>query len=306
MKKIYLILILAGTLLLDACEPKTKKDEDSYLQPISDRYLGQKPPGLTPIAFAPGIVSTEEYFEDGNTFSPDLKEYYFVRHGGKYEKPTSMVIRYENGNWGDEVETDIKYPVFSKDGNTIYRGNKYKVRTDSGWSEFKSMGSPFTDKIIMGITVSNSGTFFFDEFVFDEFERPDTVGAISYSRRVNGEYQPRQKLGEEINTGAWIAHPYIAPDESYLLWNVKREDGYGDSDIYVSFQENNGSWTLAINMGDKINTTHGESGPKVTPDEKYLFFWRGYERVEEDGSSFWVGSPYWVDAKVIENLRPKQ
>ncbi len=291
---------------LYACVSDTEKTNDYELPPLEDRYLGQEPPGLIPVAFAPGIISSEEYFEDGNTFSPDLKEYYFVRHGGKYEEQTALVIRYENGSWGEETKTDTKYPVFSKDGNTIYRGNKFKEKTDSGWSEFKSMGAPFSDKHIMGITVADNGTFFFDEFTFDEFERPDTVGAISYSRMINGEYQPRQKLNEEINTGAWIAHPYIAADESYLLWNVKREDGYGDSDIYVSFRAEDGQWLPAINMGDKINTSKGESGPKVTPDGKYLFFWRGYERIEEDGSSFFVGSPYWVDAKIIENLRPRQ
>ncbi len=43
-------------------------------------YLGQKPPGMTPEVFAPGIISSPDHRElAGGTFSPDGKEYYFTR-----------------------------------------------------------------------------------------------------------------------------------------------------------------------------------------------------------------------------------
>jgi hypothetical protein len=230
-----------------------------------------------------------------------MKKYYFSRKNGNYEKRTFFVIRYENNEWGNESETDIKWPRYSRDGNIMYKGNKYRDRTETGWSELKSMGKPFTDIHIMGISVSDKGTFF-----FDQFQRPDTIGAISYSRFIDGKYQPRQKMGAEINTGTWIAHPKIAPDESYLMWDVAREDGYGGSDLYISFRHKGGSWLPAMNMGAQINTEFQESGVSVSPDGKYLFFSRGEWKLREDGSTYWVGRPYWVDAQVIENLRPKQ
>ncbi len=204
MRKAYFILMLAGALFLNACHTKNQKSKDNDSPTIETAYFGEKPPGLIPKLFAPDIVSPEGLFE-GGTFSPDMKTFYFSRKNGKYEKRTFFVIRYENNSWGNESETDIEYPRFSKDGNTIYKGNKYRERTETGWSELKSMGPPFTDKHIMGITVSDKGTFF-----FDQFERPDTVGAISYSRFINGKYEPRQKLGKEINTGTWIAPKYCS------------------------------------------------------------------------------------------------
>ena len=295
---VFVILVLA--LFLNACNTKKQNSKDNDFPTLEDRYFGEKPPGLIPVPFAPEIVSPEGLFEEG-TFSPDMKTYYFSRNNGKYEKRTFFVIRYENNKWGNESETDIEYPRFSKDGNIIYKGNKYRERTESGWSELKSMGPPFTDKHIMGISVSDKGTFF-----FDQYERPDTVGAISYSRLIDGKYEPRQKLGKEINTGTWIAHPKIAPDESYLIWDVEREDGYGGSDLYISFRAKDDSWLPAMNMGDKINTATNESGGTMSPDGKYLFISRGDWQVREDGSTYWVGKPYWVDAQVIENLRPKQ
>ncbi len=299
MRKAYSIFLLAGALFLNACHTKNKHAKDTDSSTIETAYFGEQPPGLTPQLFAPEIVSPDGLFE-GGTFSPDMKSFYFTRKNGKYEKRTFFVIRYENNGWGEESETDIEYPRFSKDGNTMYKGNKYRSRTDTGWSELKSMGAPFTDKHIMGISVSDKGTFF-----FDEWDGKDTTGAISYSRLINGEYEPRQKLGKEINTGTWIAHPKIAPDESYLLWDVEREDGFGGSDIYISFRQKDGSWLPAINMGDKINTELQESGVSVTPDGKYLFFSRGQWETKADGSTNWVGKSYWVDAQIIENLRPQ-
>ncbi|WP_106794223.1 hypothetical protein [Aquimarina sp. Aq78] len=299
MKKTYFILILVLALFLNACNTKNQKVNDPDFPTLEDRYFGEEPPGLIPVEFAPDIVSPEGLFEGGR-HSPDGKSYYFTRKNGKYEERTFFVIRYENGSWGNESETELKWPRFSKGGDTLYRGNKYRDRTETGWSEYKSLGAPFTDMHIMGISFSDDGTSY-----FDQFERPDTIGAISYSRLINGKYEPRQKMGKEINTGTWIAHPHIAPDESYLLWDVVREDGFGNSDLYISFRAKDGSWVPAINMGDKINTALDESGVHVTDDGKYLFFSRGAWEVKEDGSTNWVGTPYWVDAQIIENLRPK-
>ena len=300
MKKPHFILILVFALFLNACNTKKQNAKDSDSLTIETAYFGEKAPGLIPKLFDPKMVSPEGLFE-GGTFSPDMKAYYFSRKNGKYEKRTFFVIRYESNSWGNELETDIEYPRFSKDGNMIYRGNKYRERTDTGWSELKSLGPPFSDRHIMGISVSDKGTRY-----FDEWDGKDTIGAISYSRLINGNYEPRQKMGKEINTGAWIAHPNIAPDESYLIWDHQGEGGYGQADIYISFRQKDGSWLPLINMGDKINTALQESGASISHDGKYLFFSRGEWKAREDGSTYWVGRPYWVDAQVIENLRPQE
>jgi hypothetical protein len=126
---------------------------------------------------------------------------------------------------------------------------------------------------------------------------------MSYSHLINGKHEEPQKMNKSINSGKYIAHPFIAPDESYLMWDAEKEGG-DTPDIYISFRQKDGSWGEAINMGDEINTPLYEQRPKVTPDGKYLFFWKGDVKAREDGSRYVVGSPYWVDAKIIETLRP--
>ncbi len=104
-------------------------------------------------------------------------------------------------------------------------------------------------------------------------------------------------MSKALSTGAYNAHPFIAPDDSYLIWDSERDGGYGRSDLYISFRQQDGSWGAAINMGDKINTALEDGFPNVTPDGKYLFFGR---QVSPGNSDI-----FWVDAQIIETLRPK-
>jgi tetratricopeptide (TPR) repeat protein len=60
---------------------------------LQGEYLGQKPPGLKPEVFAPGIVSTRGGHEFSCTFSPDGKEFYFNRG------PDIFVCRWEKEGW---------------------------------------------------------------------------------------------------------------------------------------------------------------------------------------------------------------
>lgn len=279
------LLILTCAISLNTVFAKEDSVNDPDFPALENRYLGQKPPGLIPELFAPGIVSTEEYVEAGGDFTPDMKEFYFSRYGGKYKKRTLFVLQYKNHKWSREsvLSTDIE---------------KYRERFNPGWSEMKSL-EPYKDIPIHGLSVSAKGTYYIDEYT------REGNGVLRYSRLINGEREAPKPLDKVINTGKWVAHPFIAPDESYLMWDVEKEGDYG-ADIYISFRQQDGSWGAAINMGDKINTGLYDQSPRVTPDGKYLFFWKGDEKVREDGSTYMVGSPYWVDAQIIENLRPKQ
>ena len=140
------------------------------------------------------------------------------------------------------------------------------------------------------LTASEAGTYFFD--VREE------VGAIRVSRMVAGRRQPPEVLPETINSGKWIAHPFIAPDESYLIWDAERDGGYGDSDLYISFKQRDGSWGPAINLGPEINTEHEDTFGSVTPDGKYLIF----QRIDANRPISFANI-HWVDAQVLVELR---
>lgn len=253
--------------------------------PAKDRYLGQKPPSLTPQLFAPDIIKTP-FREAGAAFSPDLKEFYFRRRGGKYKHNTLVMVQHKDNRWVESlVARKAGEPFISPDGKTLHLGRRYRERTKDGWSELKSLDAPFKDMRIMRLTTSAKGTYYFDE--------ASETGPLHYSRLIDGKHEKPKKV--EVDAGKWNAHPFIAPDESYLIWDDQRN---GNADLYISFRQKDGSWGAAINLGDKINTEANEAYGSVTPDGKYFFFHRSTGGGNAD--------IYWVDVQVIENLRPKK
>ena len=257
-------------------------------------YLGQKTPGLIPEVFAPGIVSTKGW-EYGVVFTPDMKELYFIRERAEDKKHEMVVFQNKNNRWLETVVGPrVGQPFVAPDGKTMHLGKRYKERTDTGWSERKSLGSPFEEIRIMRMTASSKGTYVFDE------AGTDGNGVIRFSRLVDGKRGAPTPFSKEINTGTWNAHPFIASDESYIIWDGRRDSGFGGSDIYISFRQQDGSWGAAINLGDKINTDAWEAAASVTPDGKYLFFNRNMNPDNYDNVDI-----FWVDAQIIEDLRPK-
>lgn len=288
MKNISVLLIyFAFVVFCIARQNKKQQTQGNNTSSTKNIYLGQKPPGLVPELFAPDLIKTE-HREAEAAFTPDLKEFYFRRRGGKYKRNTLVVVQYKNNKWVESVIAPLAgEPFISTDGKTLHLGNKYRERTKTGWSEVKRLDAPFKDIRIMRLTVSSKGTYYFDE--------ASETGAIRYSRLIDGKHEKPQSLG--IKLGAWNAHPFIAPDESYIIWDDQREKGYGKADLYISFKKKNGAWGPAINLGDKVNTEFGEAYGSVSPDGKYFFFHRGY------GGD--TGDIFWMDAKFIEDLRPE-
>ena len=257
-------------------------------------YMGQPGPGMKAEVFAPGIISTEAW-ELEAVFAPGMHEFYFTTRGGKYTAPTVVGFRQENNIWKKFIEfTRDGEVTFSPDGKRMHMAEGYKERVGSGWSERMSLGSMFEreDWGIMRLSASATGT-----YVFDDYKSSDV---IRMSTLVDGNRQEPKKMGPVINTGKWTAHPYIAPDESYLIWDSEREGGFGASDLYISFRQEDESWGPAINMGDKVNSDKWDAYASVTPDGKYILFNRG---VDPENNNVDI---YWVSADIIDELRPKE
>jgi hypothetical protein len=260
-------------------------------------YLGQAPPGLIPKKFAPGYVSTRHRDFSGS-FTPKMKEFYFSRMDVDTKKWWLIRFKLENNKWQESVVGPrVGRPILAPNGNIMHLGNKYMERTTRGWSEVKSLGPMFdrSDWGIMRLSASAKGT-----YVFDDYKNND---ALRISTVKHGKRQQPKLLGPQFNSGKLTAHPFIASDESYIMWDSEKDEGYGEKDLYISFRQKDGSWGAAINLGNKINTDGGETNAYVSPDGKYLFFNRYSVQAKNGGES--EGDIYWVDAKIIETLGPK-
>jgi hypothetical protein len=135
---------------------------------------------------------------------------------------------------------------------------------------------------------------------------------------VDGHYLAPELLPATVNAPTHDWTPFVAPDESYLLFSSLRPGGFGEGDIYVSFRTGDDSWTPAINLGSSINERFNERYPCVSPDGRYLFFvsdkvapalLEGENLAREEFVQHYSrpgngwSDVYWVDAAVLDRLK---
>jgi ankyrin repeat protein len=281
---------------------------------LTGPYFGQKPPGKKPQLFAPDIVSTSRHGHSSVAFSPDGMEaywsaYFFPVDSG-YAQGAMVYSENRNGQWiipkfpefTQGIETHDDVPVFSKDGSKLYflsrrpqtpggQRAREKVwiveRTESGWQDpYLAPGEINNLDIHWQFSISDSGT------LYIQGDRNDSHGLtdIYRSRLVNGEFTTPENIGSTINTPATETTPYIAPDESYLLFaSGGHQSENNNIEIYVSFKTDDNKWSVPVRTG-----LEGLC-PLVSHDGKYIFY---------NGHVNGIRGIYWVEASITQDLKP--
>ncbi len=271
-------------------------------------YLGQPLPGETPEVFARGIVSDSFQQHGVPTFSPDGNEVFWQTNRLDNDKKWLhfyKTMRRIGGRWtAPETTSYGPAPVFSPDGKRLYFCDKEDLsfieKRGNSWNEPKSVGlvTRFPEmRFVYFPSIARNGTLYF--MGFHQGSRLNI--AIYRAELINGEYAKPELLPPTINTPGdsvlnWT--PYVAPDESYLIFCSRRitpKDDYGD--LYICFRQPDGSWADRMSLGEPINTRGLERFPAVSPDGKYLFFTRDTPDYDED--------VYWVSAGIIEKLKAR-
>ncbi|MBU0492364.1 MAG: VCBS repeat-containing protein [Chloroflexi bacterium] len=288
---------------------------DAPVSPVAGSaglYLGEKPPGLDVQVFAPGIVSIEDGKEYKIAFSPDLQEIFFTRRTPKGRDDRLWTCWLENGNLTvpelasfayDTLETDA---CFTPDGNRLYFNSARPLpgettarslpnvwfvdRTEMGWSEPQFLGPPLNDYQPVYFSFADDGTLYFTR---------SSPRGIYYVEPQDEQVLEAQKLPYEINYVREVAHPAVAPDESYIVMDSTYEQGGRlVGSLYVSFKRPDGTWTRAVSLHEALKASEADiyAAPRISPDGKYLFFEK-YEAATDRSDI------YWVSTAVIEGLR---
>jgi len=247
-------------------------------------------------------------------FTKDGKEFYY---NAQYKNRWTIFLTKEiNGEWTKPKplaftsgNTDRDFTM-SPDGKKIYLGsnrprekNEEPLRSLDIYMTERSEGTQWSDPKNIGMVVNsdhgenypsvarNGNLYFFSA-------REESFGGcdIYLSRYLDGRYLPPENLGSAINSTQNDWDSFIAPDESYIIFSSQnRDDTLGGQDLYISFRNKDGIWTVARNMGPNINSESGEICPSVSLDGQYLFF-TSRKRGKAD--------IYWVDAKIIDTCKP--
>ncbi len=248
------------------------------------------PPDIKPELWGEGLISTP--LDELNTvFSPDGTELYWSI---SMPDQTGVIVfsRLVNERWSDPAVAPFSGhyidwdPFFTPDGRKIFfvsnrpkSGSEprnpqdydiwFTTRTASGWSEPENLGAPVnTNRAEFYPSIAADGTLYFSS------GREGGQGSLDIyrSRLVDGRYAEPENLGPEVNARTPEIDNYIAPDQSYLIFNsTGRADDLGRGDLYISYNRD-GHWTPAQHLPAGINSPAREYCPIGSPDGKWLYF----------------------------------
>ncbi len=173
-------------------------------------------------------------------------------------------------------------------------------RADGGWSEPRHLGPEVNVGLRQGgPSQAESGRIYFGSTLADGSGRSTNI----YTARRVGDGYADPRMVEELSSDAPDHSPFIAPDESYVIFSSFR-GGFGLSDLFIAFRSPDGGWTDPRNLGSQINSAAKEEYPYVTPDGRFLFFNSNRaSSLNEERIPDGPGNIYWVDARIIEELR---
>ncbi len=245
--------------------------------------------------FAEGTITGEDF---GLALAGDGKTIYFARRNADRSSAHIYLSRQENGKWSAPQVAEFSgqffdnEPFFSPDGTKLFFASMRPIegttakkdvdlwvleKTANGWSAPKHLGEPVNSGSYDNYpSVSKNGNLYFGS------EREGGRGAVDLyrARFENGKYLTPENLGPTINSDKHDADPYIAPDESYLIFSSSRQGSLGEGDLFISFRNGN-DWTAPRSLGPKVNSTKWDYGQVVSGDGKWLYFSRGWGNVYE-------------------------
>lgn len=216
-------------------------------------------------------------------------------------------------------------PLLSPDGKTLYFSRQNHPENVGGvddtediwYSELDSAGNWQLAKNA-GETLNNAGPNFVSSVTPDGksvllvlgnqyLENGKMAAGVSVSSNASGDWsKPRALEIENDYNYSEKANFFLANNRKVLLMSVMRDDSRGGRDLYVSFLEEDSTWSEPQNIGSNVNTAGEEASPFLAPDDVSLYFSsNGYSGF--GGSDIFITKRLddtWLNWSEPENLGP--
>lgn len=227
-------------------------------------------------------------------FSPDQRTVLFCRADSTFNAFQILETHWNGQTWSAPIRSsfaDARWsdadPHFTPDGKRLFfisnrpsDGGSVASRwfdiwyvdraSDGAWGRAVHLPGPVNADTVdkWSPSVARNGNIYFGARGKGSRGRAD----IWVSHLVSGAYQEPENLGDSINTSRIEIEPWVAPDESYLIFSGSARDGSNQQyDLSIS-RRKNGVWQGAEALGNGINTPAKEFNQSVSPDGKYLYF----------------------------------
>ena len=258
--------------------------EEAPLQPALPYALDA--PETSAVLFAPEIISTA-LPEFASVFTPDGHTIYFNRTPPDRSSLIIYTSTYQDGSWSmpvpvsfsDGTYRDID-PFVTADGARLYFSSNrptegtdpredfdiwYVEKTASGWGKPRNLGAPVnTDQDEIYATLTENGDLYYSTFAED---RTVTIFKAAFAQ---GTFQQPEPLS--FDPSLRLTNPCISPDGKTLLFSGRPVDSEAPPDLYASYADEAGVWSVVERLNERVNTPYTEFAPHITPDGTMLFF----------------------------------
>lgn len=293
----FIRVFLLSWIVVSLFQPGQAKEVVTKV-PVEKRYLAQKPPGDKPEIFAKDFFPN--YIHTTPVFSQDFSEMFWINE--KKQRLESVIFK--NGRWRSN-ELKLTDRNFSYDSPFITPSNDklfimvhkptvngkpeniwFSQRDGNHWKEPVALNNKVNQHHMhWQLSVADNGNLY---FLSDYTGKSPLV----MSEFIDEKYSDPINLGENINDEKQRQMgPYIAPDESYLIFS-RAPDLSGSDELYISFN-NKGQWSKARKIRLSDGTNIRGICPIVSPDGKYLFYLAWTNRQQRT---------FWVSTNEIEGL----
>lgn len=273
-------------------------------------YLDQTLPTNVISRFLLNQANISWFWNGPPVFSPDGEEVYWSKIYSNWEESEIWYKTNTDGIWSSERKLTIdglsgflSCPVFVGNSNELYFKHLspqmeisiMKVtRIDNEWSNPETLNIPIPNEYTLDgrFSIAENNNIYFTLLSKSGMEHMK----IYYSEYSNGQYGTPQAIDVLNGSTYGSGSPFIAKDESFILFDSGPSSSYGVQDIYVSFKDEFGHFMNPINLGRQINSIEEENSVIISEDGQYLFF---LSKREDD--VFYT--PYWIRLDEIDLFR---
>ncbi|MEM7350547.1 MAG: hypothetical protein AAF657_07060 [Acidobacteriota bacterium] len=263
-------------------------------------------PQYQPELFAPGVVSKPDRHEFGVVVTADGSQVFFGVETG--ERPEIWHVAREGDGWGtdrpllqDEVIGYNDPALDPKEQRLYFISTEPPPGTPQGTERnadiwyLEKRGEGWSEPIHAGPVINSTANDYYISFTDDgDLYFASNIGAdrkgaydLYFSRNALEAPEKPIRLGPGVNTGAYEADPFVAPDGSYLVFAAGRRSNIGRGDIYLSFRGEDGTFEKARNLGPPINTEGHELCPFVSRDGRYFYYTSRQDIYRIDAKELW-------------------
>lgn len=215
---------------------------------INDRFQDYNP-----------VVSGDENVMVYNKFVFQEGLFYTRKVNGKWTEPVNIIpdlgYDYEDKNYATSLSNDGKELYLYRPGED-FDGNIFVTRhqPDGRWSELIKLNENINTKFWEShASISHDGK----KLYFASNRKGGYEGLDIYvSERDSADnWGPARNLGPVINTKYNEDTPFLGKDDKTLYFSSRGHFNIGGYDIFYSTLQDNGQWSVPLNLGFPLNTT---------------------------------------------------